>query len=412
MKQIKLSPLERSSIKKHLTHPITNLQLIKSVIERDFQNAIKNRKLGNEKDLREELANFLRIVFPENVKVEKEVKTKFGIIDILIDRKYILELKYADNRESLDRGIAQVIKYNKLCKPVIVVILDIGILSSQTISQYCSYYRENGAETVVIKANGRRERVDNVTSLLKDLLKCKKFITIQEIMKDHQEKKGCLITALYRLEKRGWIERIEKGKYMIIPPGAEKGRYTLHEFVIASMLINPYAIAYWSALNYFGLTEQIPTTVFIQTTARKKRQNLNIFGVDYRIVRIVEKKFFGLKKEWIDESEVNITDIEKTIVDCLDKPQYCGGIIEVAKALKRGKYNAEKLSEYAKRIGNSGVIRRLGYLSETLGINVQLPEIKTRNYLYLDPTMPKQGKKNAKWKLVINLDEKAMGEIE
>jgi len=217
---------------------------------------------------------------------------------------------------------------------------------------------------------------------------------------------------LYKLEKSGWIERIEKGKYIIIPLGAEKGKYTLHEFVIALMLVSPYAIAYWSALNHYGLTEQIPTTVFIQTTSRKKKQKLNIFGVKYQIVRISEKKFFGLKKEWIEETQVYITDREKTIVDCLDKPQYCGGIIEVAKALKRGKYDMEKLSEYAKRIGNSGVIRRLGYLAEILGINIKLPDVKTRNYLYLDPTMSKNGRKNAKWRLIINLDKKTIGELE
>jgi len=218
--------------------------------------------------------------------------------------------------------------------------------------------------------------------------------------------------VISRLEKRGWIERIEKGKYMIIPLGAEKGKYTLHEFLIASMLVSPYAIAYWSALNHYGLTEQIPTTVFIQTTARKKKQKLNIFGVEYQIIRIAEKKFFGLKKEWIEETQVCITDREKTIVDCLDKPQHCGGVIEAAKALKSRRYDTEKLSTYAERIGNSGVIRRLGYLSETLGIDIKLPDIKSRNYLYLDPTMPKQGRKNARWRLIVNLDEKAVGEIE
>jgi len=217
---------------------------------------------------------------------------------------------------------------------------------------------------------------------------------------------------LSRLEKRGWIERIEKGKYMIIPLGEEKGKYTLHEFIIASMLVSPYAIAYWSALNYHGMTEQIPTTVFIQTTSRKKRQKLNIFGVDYQIVRITKRKFFGLKKEWIEENQIYITDKEKTIVDCLDKPQYCGGIIEVVKALKNEKYDKEKLSIYAKKIGNSGVLRRLGYLAEILDIDIKLPEIKTRNYLYLDPTMPKQGRKNAKWRLIVNLDEKDIGAIE
>lgn len=217
---------------------------------------------------------------------------------------------------------------------------------------------------------------------------------------------------LSRLGKKGWIERIEKGKYIIIPLGVEKGRYTLNEFVIGSMLIKPYAIAYWSALNYYGLTEQIPATVFIQAPSRKKKQKLDVFGVDYQIIRIAEKKFFGLKKEWIEESGVYITNIEKTIVDCLDKPQHCGGIIEVAKALKNGEYDTEKLSTYAKRIGNSGVIRRLGYLAEILGIDIKLPAGKNRNYLYLDSTMPKQGRKNARWRLVVNLNEKIMGEIE
>ena len=247
---------------------------------------------------------------------------------------------------------------------------------------------------------------------LEGLAKEGKIFTMEDFIRDSKLPRNLCWVILSRLEKRGWIERIEKGKYMIIPLGAEKGKYTLHEFVIASMLVSPYAIAYWSALNHYGLTEQIPTTVFIQTTSRKKRQKLNIFGVDYQIVRIAEKKFFGLKKEWIEESQVYITDREKTIVDSLDKPQYCGGIIEVAKALKSGKYDTEKLSEYAKRIGNSGVRRRLGYLAEILGINIKLPDVKTRNYLYFDPTMPKKGRKNAKWRLIINLDEKMIGVLE
>lgn len=217
---------------------------------------------------------------------------------------------------------------------------------------------------------------------------------------------------LSRLEKKGWIERIEKGKYMIIPLGAEKGKYTLNEFVIGSMLVKPYAIAYWSALHFYGLTEQMSDTVFIQTTVRKKNQKIKIFGINYRVVRIKEAKFFGIRREWIEETEVDITDKEKTIVDCLDKPQYCGGIIEVAKALRNGRFDRDKLVMYADKMGNSGVIRRLGFLCEFLGIEINLPGIKTKNYLYLDPTMPRKGNKNAKWRLIINLDEKVLGVLE
>ena len=58
---------------------------------------------------------------------------------------------------------------------------------------------------------------------------------------------------------------------MIIPLGAEKGEYTLHEFIIGSLLVKSSAIAYRSALNYHGFTEQIPNTVLVQTTVRKKK---------------------------------------------------------------------------------------------------------------------------------------------
>ena len=250
-------------------------------------------------------------------------------------------------------------------------------------------------------------------SILTSLAKKDKTFTFEEALMISGLPRGSLKKVIYRLEQRGAIERIEKGKYMIIPLGAEKGKYTLNEFVIGSLLINPYCMAYWSALNFYGLTEQFPNIVFIQTTSRKKKQATEVFGVRYRIVRIKEEKFFGIRKEWIENTQINITDKEKTIIDCLDKPQYCGGVVEVAKALKYGgELDKKKFLEYAQGIRNSGVIRRFGYLSDLFAIDIGIPEIKTRNYLLLDPTMPHKGPKNAKWRLIINLDEKIMGVLE
>ena len=67
------------------------------------------------------------------------------------------------------------------------------------------------------------------------------------------------------------------------------------------------------------------------------------------------------------------------------------------------------MSGYARRIGNSGVVRRLGYLCGLLGIQVDLPAIDARNYLYLDPTMPKKGELDSRWRLVLNVE---LGELE
>jgi predicted transcriptional regulator of viral defense system len=232
----------------------------------------------------------------------------------------------------------------------------------------------------------------------------KKTFTIQDAQKISTVNKGVLKVILSRLEKQGQIERIEKGKYMIIPLGAKKGQYTLHEFALGTSIVQPCVIAYWSALYYYGYTEQIPRTVFIQTTARKKKQDVTIFGIPYKIVRIKKEKIFGTEKVWFEDIPVMITDKEKTIIDCLDKPQNSGGIIEIAKAIRTKNYDTKKLSKYAQTLRNTGVIRRLGYLCDTLGIPLSLSHIQTRNYLMLDPTQPTTTTTNAKWKLIINED--------
>ena len=213
-----------------------------------------------------------------------------------------------------------------------------------------------------------------------------------------------LKVQVFRMEKEGWIERIEKGKYIIIPLGAKKGKYTINEFTIGSQLVQPAVIAYWSALNYHGFTEQIPNTVFIQTTSRKKQQQLEIFGVRYRIVRVNGKKLFGSEKVWINDTEITITDPEKTVVDCLDMPQYCGGIAEVVKALHD--VNLNRVIEYAKTLGNSTVLKRLGFLCDKMGIPIDIqPDDLSKGYPLLDPSMDDNGKANSKWKIKDNISK-------
>ena len=77
--------------------------------------------------------------------------------------------------------------------------------------------------------------------------------------------------TLERLIDKGWLERIEKGKYLIVPLEAGPDRtWTEDAFVIARHLVRPSMVAYWSALNYWNLTEQVPRVTYVQTTARKE----------------------------------------------------------------------------------------------------------------------------------------------
>ncbi|NCN64799.1 MAG: hypothetical protein GW779_00440 [Candidatus Altiarchaeum hamiconexum] len=108
--------------------------------------------------------------------------------------------------------------------------------------------------------------------IIDELAKNRNIFIVKELPRTFNIQKNVLWATLSRLEKRGWIKRIEKGKYMIIPPGAEKGKYTLNEFVIGALLVNPCCISYWCGLYYYGLLELLITILEILV---KKKQIYN-----------------------------------------------------------------------------------------------------------------------------------------
>jgi predicted transcriptional regulator of viral defense system len=215
---------------------------------------------------------------------------------------------------------------------------------------------------------------------------------------------------LERLQNKGWIRRIRRGRFAVIPlSSGEERSPQLHEFVVAMELVSPAVISYWSALNYHGMTEQIPRTVFVATNHPVRRKPREVLGMNYKIVSLKPGKMFGIMKDWIDEIPFSITDREKTIIDGLDLPQYAGGVTEIAKALKNSWKNLDekKLWKYAVKIGNSAVAKRLGFMMETLGLgDVKALRAEMQfasGFSPLDPTMPKRGKYNRRWGLLVNV---------
>ncbi len=231
------------------------------------------------------------------------------------------------------------------------------------------------------------------------------IITTNEVSKIFKTKKERLWNILYRLEKKGWLERIEKGKYMVVPFQAKKG-WLEHPFVLASNLIKKYYISYRTALAYYGLTEQIPVYIFIATTERKGKLQHKFQNYIFRFIRINKSKFFGFKKELIGGKNILIAEKEKAIIDCLDKERYAGTIIEVVKALSSSDISIKKLKNYALKMRNASLIRRLGYLLELIGKNssgLQKHIGGHRNICLSTILSKKTIEINKKWKLIINV---------
>lgn len=220
---------------------------------------------------------------------------------------------------------------------------------------------------------------------------------------------------LWRLQKKGWIERIEKGKYLVIPLEAGPQRqWSADTFMIAAELVNPSAIAYWTAIRHWNWTEQIPRIIYVQTTKRKSAKGCEVFGVHYEFVTVNERKFFGNAKEWRNGKVIFITDKEKTLIDCADDVERAGGIEELVKAIKSGaeEISWKKLDEYVNKFPNGAVKKRLGYLFETFVKNLS-EEAQTILESWqkslsaginpLQPMRKKSGKISTRWRVIGNV---------
>lgn len=263
---------------------------------------------------------------------------------------------------------------------------------------------------MVTKTYNTRKGLSNKESILLSKLSSKKIISIEDIKSELNTTYNNAKKIASKLNKKGWLDRIDRGKYLIIPLEAgTESIYTEHEFVIASNLISNYYIAFLSALNFHGMTEQTPFTVFVAATERKK--NRTIHDIPYNFIKIDKKKFFGYEKYAVASSQINISVPEKTIIDSLDHLEYSGGIIEVVKGLneKRDELNIDKMVNYAVKINNGAVVKRLHFLMDFLNFDIpndvenKLINNYSDSYSLLDNTLSDKGKYRSKWKLRINI---------
>jgi len=234
---------------------------------------------------------------------------------------------------------------------------------------------------------------------------------------------GYLRQALHHLSRSGWVVRLRKGLYSL--SSSVPGVSPLHEFEVGMALVHPAAISHWSALHHHGLTEQLPRRVFVLTTTgvsiprligakRKERRSDKGYpagGTIYQFVQVKPERFFGIEETWVGETRIKMTDPERTLLDGLMMPRYCGDFAEVMHAFQvRGpKLDLEKIIRYSLKL-DAATGKRLGWILEQQGIDLNrlepLLEIPSKGYRVLDPTGPHRGPCNRRWMIQENLPGK------
>lgn len=259
----------------------------------------------------------------------------------------------------------------------------------------------------------------NISNRSGELLKY--FNAIEQHYFDYVEARKALPSSsesalkelLSDMVRRGLLMRLKKGLYYLIPYEKDPEAFMPDWHLLAEALTKevPHYIGYYSAMQIHNLITQPSLKEQIVVAAQMRPSQIEIRNINFQFIYHNEGHFFGAQKVWLDSyHKVWCSDLEKTFIDCLFKPDYAGGIVEIAKAIhvSKDKIKFKQLLDYAKKFDSQAVIKRLGFLLEALQIGTEildmLQDLKTKSYVVLDTELPKEGKWHSRWSIQQNLD--------
>jgi len=219
-------------------------------------------------------------------------------------------------------------------------------------------------------------------------------------------------SLLHKAVRRGLFSRLKPGVFVVVPSElGSTSEYAGDPYLTAKRLAGdaPCFISHASAMEIHRMVTQPQLAVF--ASSPKRLRSRTVHGTEVRFVFIKPEHYFGTVKHWVTKQEsVDISDLERTVIDGLRQPEYCGGVTEVAKGLwmRHQDMQAAKLVDCALRMGTGAVLRRLGYLLELYAIApeselARLRDALSETYAPLDPMLPGEGTHLRRWRLQLNI---------
>ncbi len=244
----------------------------------------------------------------------------------------------------------------------------------------------------------------------------RELISLAEIRERAAVSDGFARKLAHDLVNRGWLQRVRRGVYLLNP--SRRGPDALPDLDplrLGSHLVEPYYFAYATAAELHGFFPQASRLYYIVTTARRVAPRG--LGARFRIIRVKSSRFFGVAKITRRAEELRVSDPERTVLDCLNRPELSGGVGGVAQILSIAKprLNWGRLASYLVRFGSRSLQLRAGFLVERVRPSIRPPAKWSRAFLAKpeDPFVPldrallhgRSGPRDRRWHVIQNISD-------
>lgn len=171
---------------------------------------------------------------------------------------------------------------------------------------------------------------------------------------------------LARLQARGLVDRVSHGRYAIRQFGVLGTSAASEDLTLAVGALfgdRPHRIAYRSALDLLGLLTHPSRAIQVASPNRIRIETLS--GRPFQnVIEPVRTVGIGATRE----GAAWVSDLERALLDAASRPRLVGGVFTLAESVARGGADAERIMEYAKRLGAAAAVRRLGSVADALEV--------------------------------------------
>ena len=208
------------------------------------------------------------------------------------------------------------------------------------------------------------------SQLLENLIiKHGQIVTTQQIFSSasvfmNHKQTQYLITTL---TKQGWLMRIKKGLYAISDLST-RGFLSLSSYVVANLLVKDSYVSFESALQHYGLFDQLTNKII--SVSLKTYKTVQLQNVEYSFVKTKADYYFGWQEITIDNTTARIATAEKALVDMVNFHRSIYAIDLAIEKLREHKNNLDfvRMNEYVGKLSMT-TIKIFGFIFDLLNIN-------------------------------------------
>lgn len=192
--------------------------------------------------------------------------------------------------------------------------------------------------------------------------------TFGEVEKRLGKSKTATANLLKRMQTAGLIDRVRRGHYAVRQLGVLGTPAAAEDIALsvgAALKDLPHRIAYRSALHEHDLVVHPARSIQVATDRRVRTRTLS-----GRPLRIVIEPPGVLDVGRVPWGSSSLSDRHRAVLDAAQRPRLVGGLEVVAEAFAATtpELRADILMEYARRLGWSAALRRLGSLADALAL--------------------------------------------